>query len=56
MFKRIIGAVVLGVGMELGSILLKEGIELAKSPYKRTVVKQKAKTIKDTLLKKEEES
>jgi hypothetical protein len=56
MFKRFIGMVVLGVGMELGSILAKEGIEIAKDPYKRTVIKQKTKKIKDTIFKKEEES
>lgn len=56
MFKRFMGMVVLGVAMELGTILAKESVEIAKDPYKRTVIKQKAKKIKDTLLKKEEES
>lgn len=56
MFKRFMSMVVLGVGMELGAILIREGIEIAKDPYKRTVVKQKTKKIKDIVLKKGEES
>ena len=56
MIKRFMGMVVLGVAMELGTILAKEGYEVAKDPHKRTVVKQKAKSIKDTLLKKEVEA
>ena len=54
--KRFAAAILLGVGMELGTILAKKSVQLASDPYERTVIKQKFNKVKDALLKKEEES
>lgn len=56
MIKRFMTMVVLGVGMELGAYLFKEGVDVAKDPYKRTVIKQKVTRIKDAIFKKEVEA
>ena len=55
LIKRFMTMVLLGIGMELGARLTQEGVEIAKDPYKRTVIKQKASKIKNILFKKEEE-
>ena len=54
--KRIAAAILLGVGMELGTCLAKEGVQIAKDPYKRAAIKQKFNKVKDAIFKKEEES
>lgn len=56
MFKRFIGVVVLGIGMELGTVLVKEGVQIAKDPYKKATIKRKFNKIKDAIFKKDEES
>ena len=55
LMKRFMTMILFGIGMELGTCLTKEGIEIAKDPYKRAVVKQKITRIKETIFKKEEE-
>lgn len=55
LIRRFMTMVLLGIGMELGAHLTQEGVQIAKDPYKRTVIKQKASKIKNILFKKEEE-
>jgi hypothetical protein len=54
LIKRIGAAILLGIGMELGTCLTKEVVQITKDPYKRATVKQKFNKIKDVILKKEE--
>ena len=56
MIKRIGAAILLGIGMELGTVLVKESVQIAKDPYKKATIKNKFKKIKDIIFKKEEES
>ena len=56
LFKRIGAAILLGVGMEIGTVLTKEGVQIAKDPLKRLAIKQKFNKIKDAIFKKEEEA
>lgn len=55
MLKKFMGMLLLGVAMELGTCLVKEGMDAAKDPYKRAVIKQRVNKIKDAFCKKEEE-
>lgn len=48
-------AVVAGAGSAIGAYIAKEGLAIANDPFKRAVVKQKAKAVKETIFKKEEE-
>lgn len=48
--------VVLGAGATVGTFLAKEGIEIVRDPFKRAEVEQKIKSIKNAILKKDEES
>ena len=52
--KKFVGALIVGAGCYAGTYLAKGGIEIAKDPYKRTIFKQKIKSIKDIIIKKEE--
>ena len=54
--KSIGAAIIIGAGMELGSILAKRGAQIAEDPVKKASIKKKFNKIKDTLFKKEEES
>ena len=54
--KSLGAAIIIGAGMELGSILIQKGVEIQRDPVKKAAIKRKFKKIKDTLLKKEEES
>jgi hypothetical protein len=56
LLKSIGAAIVIGAGMELGTILAREGAQIAKDPVKKATIKRKFNKIKDTLFKKEEES
>lgn len=53
--RRLLSAIVLGAGMELGAYLLKQGVETATDPDKREAVKQKATDVKEVLFKKKDE-
>ena len=52
LIRRFMIMILLGVGMELGARLTQEGVEIAKDPHKRCVIKQKADKIKNILFKK----
>lgn len=54
--KSFLSMVVLGAGATVGTFLAKEGIEIVRDPFKRAEVEQKIKSIKNAILKKDEES
>lgn len=51
--KRFFIALISGAGCWLGISLAKKGIEVAKDPYERARIKQKCKSIKDIVVKKD---
>ena len=53
--KSLGAAIIIGAGMEIGSILIKKGEQIQKDPVKKAGIKRKFNKIKDTLFKKEEE-
>jgi hypothetical protein len=55
LFKSIGAAIVIGAGMEFGTILARKGAQIAEDPVKKAKIKRKFNTIKETIFKKEEE-
>ena len=54
--KSIGAAIIVGAGMELGTILARKGAQIMGDPAKKAAIKRKFNKIKDAIFKKEEES
>lgn len=53
--RKFLMSIVAGIGTTLGAFIAKECLVVAKDPVKQADIKRKAKSIKDTIFKKEEE-
>lgn len=54
--RKFLMSIVAGMGSAIGAFVAKECLVIAKDPIKRAHVKRKAKEVKATIFKKEEES